>query len=58
MYDDVSLARLLVESGYGDVRRVSHLESRIPAWAGYMLDSDPDASPHQPGSIWMEAIKR
>lgn len=58
MYDDVSLSRLLVASGYEDVRRVSHLESRIPAWAGYLLDNNPDATPHQPDSIWMEATKR
>lgn len=58
MYDDVSLARLLVESGYWDVRRFSHLESRIPSWASYALDCDPDSTPHQPDSIWMEGIKR
>ena len=58
MYDDVSLARLLVESGYRDVRRVSHLESRIPIWESYSLDSNPDASPHQPDSIWMEGSRQ
>lgn len=58
MYDDVSLTRLFVEAGYRDVRRVSSLESRIPIWASYLLDSNPDASPHQPDSIWMEGSKQ
>jgi SAM-dependent methyltransferase len=57
MYDDFSLARLLGQVGFQDVQRRSHLQSGIPNWAQYCLDSNPDGTPHQPGSIWMEARK-
>lgn len=57
MYDDVSLTALLRSAGFREIQRVRHLESRIPGWTSYGLDNNPDDSPHQPGSVWMEAIK-
>lgn len=57
MYDDVSLEQLLAQAGFKDAQRMSHSESRIPEWTSFLLDSNPDSSPHQPGSIWFEAIK-
>jgi SAM-dependent methyltransferase len=57
MYDDISLGQLLAQAGFKDVQRMSHLRSRIPKWASYYLDNNVDSSPHQPDSIWMEAIK-
>lgn len=57
MYDEVSLASLLRSVGFREIKRVQHLESRIPGWTSYGLDNNPDNSPHQPGSVWMEAIK-
>ena len=57
MYDDISLGKILKQAGFGDVKRVSHIESCIPGWENYYLDNNPDASAYMPGSIWMEAIK-
>lgn len=57
MYDDMSLEQLLAQAGFKDIQSISHLESRIPKWTSFLLDSNPDLSPHQPGSIWFEAIK-
>lgn len=55
MYDEASLARLLVTCGFHDIRRVAADESRIPGWSAFGLDLNPDGRPHQPGSVWMEA---
>lgn len=57
MYDELSLAALLRSSGFREKWRVNYLESRIPAWASFGLDNNQDGSPHQPESVWMEAIK-
>jgi predicted SAM-dependent methyltransferase len=57
MYDEVSLRRIFVESGFREVRRVSCLESQIPLWGSYYLDNNPDSSPHQPDSLYMEGFK-
>lgn len=57
MYDDISLEYLLTQSGFRGVQNMSHLSSCIPAWESYYLDNNRDSSPHQPDSIWMEAIK-
>jgi SAM-dependent methyltransferase len=57
MYDDISLGQLFTRAGFKDVQRMSHLRSRIPEWTSYYLDNNGDSSPHQPNSIWMEAIK-
>jgi predicted SAM-dependent methyltransferase len=57
MYDEISLGQLFVQAGFKDVQRTSHLRSRIPEWTSYYLDNNADSSPHQPDSIWMEAIK-
>lgn len=57
MYDVVSLRNLLVATGFGDVASFSWRESRIADWQSYHLDNNPDGSPHQPGSLWMEGVK-
>ena len=56
MYDRFSLGRLLQESGYTDVRKVSALESSIPWWADYKLDAE-NKIVHKPDSLFMEATK-
>jgi len=57
MYDDISLADLLSNAGFREIRQVNHLESRIPGWRSFGLDSNQDNTPHQPDSVWMEAVK-
>jgi hypothetical protein len=56
MYDRFSLGRLLRESGYGQVRKVSAFESSIPDFSHYKLDAENDTI-HKPDSLFMEAIK-
>jgi predicted SAM-dependent methyltransferase len=57
MYDEVSLASLLAKCGFREIRRVTADQSRIPGWNDFGLDLDPDGRPHQPGSVWMEAVR-
>jgi len=57
MYDDASLSQLLATCGFHDIHRVAADESRIPGWHEFGLDLDPDGRPHQPGSVWMEAVR-
>lgn len=57
MYDDISLKQLLKKAGFSDVKRTSHIESRISGWENYYLDNSPDGIVYMPGSIWMEATK-
>lgn len=56
MYDRFSLGRLLQESGYADVRKLSALESSIPGWPDYKLDAENNMV-HKPDSLFMEATK-
>jgi predicted SAM-dependent methyltransferase len=57
MYDAYSLARLLKECGFSNPLRRPALESRIPNWAQYCLDNEPDGSIYKPDSLYMEAVK-
>lgn len=57
MYDEVSLATMLRDTGFRDVARVTASTSRIDGWGAFGLDTDPDGTVHQPGSLWMEATK-
>ena len=57
MYDDVSLRHQLLRAGFRDVQRMGPTTSRIPGWVSFRLDANEDGSIHQPGSIWMEAVK-
>jgi len=57
MYDDISLGLLMENAGFSDVKRMSHIESRVPHWETYCLDNNSDSSAYMPKSIWMEAIK-
>jgi SAM-dependent methyltransferase len=57
MYDSHSLGQLLIDLGYRNVEAVGPLRSRIPNWVNLNLDSNPDGTPHQPGSVWMEASR-
>ena len=58
MYDRYSLARLLEEAGFASPTLVSPTESRIPNWANYHLDTEPDGVVYKPDSLYMEAVKQ
>lgn len=56
MYDRLSLADLLRETGFADPRPVSATSSRIPAFASFALDADATGAAHKPDSLFMEAL--
>jgi SAM-dependent methyltransferase len=57
MYDAYSLARLLRDTGFLNPIRQAATESRIPNWAGYCLDNEPDGRAYKPDSLYMEASR-
>lgn len=57
MYDSFSLARLLTQNGFKDTKVCKAWESRIPQWASFNLDNNPDETIYKPDSFYMEAIK-
>jgi predicted SAM-dependent methyltransferase len=57
MYDRYSLKVLLENAGFHQVRVCSAYESRIPNYAMYGLDVEPDGQIRKPDSIFVEAIK-
>jgi len=58
MYDSFSLTRLLSLIGFKDIVVRSAVESYIPDWAGFQLDTEQDGSIYKPDSLYIEAIKR
>lgn len=57
MYDRHSLARLLRDAGFEDVRVVRAEESAIGDFARYGLDVEPGGGVRKPDSLFMEALK-
>ena len=57
MYDRFSLARLMSSAGFRDATLRSPLDSAIPGWTEYHLDTLPDGSAIKPDSFFMEATK-
>ena len=57
MYDRLSLAQLLVDSGFAEPKKVIAGESAIPDYAEYGLDAI-DGVIRKPDSLFMEAIRR
>lgn len=57
MYDRVSLAVLLVNTGFMNPVIHTHNTSSIPAWHTYGLDLDNEGRPHKRRSLYMEAVK-
>ncbi len=57
MYDSYSLAQLLEATGFSSPRRYTAIESRIPRWSNFHLDSEPDGTIYKPDSLYMEALK-
>jgi hypothetical protein len=56
MYDSYSLAQLLAERGFSDVKPLSAYESDIPGFAAYGLDVI-DGAVRKPDSLFLEARK-
>lgn len=55
MYDSYSLGHLLLQCGYIDVRSCTALDSDIPSFETYGLDTEPDGSIYKPDSFFIEA---
>ena len=56
MYDEISLSRLLRETGFLQPLVRGPRESRIPGFSNYHLDTTPDALVRKPDSLFMEAV--
>ena len=57
MYDRFGLSRLMNQVGFTATQVVGPIESRIPNWAEFGLESGPDGSMKKPDSLTVEAIK-
>ena len=57
MYDRYAIEKLLIESGFGDVKIMSAFDSKIPSWSSYELDGKNDTV-FKPDSLFVEAIKK
>ena len=55
MWDRVSLARLLQEAGFVDVKVCSATDSAIAGFVGYQLDADAAGITRKPDSLFIEA---
>jgi predicted SAM-dependent methyltransferase len=57
MYDRVSLATLLEDTGFTNVRQTDALTSRIEGFASACLDADATGRPRKPDSLYVEGVK-
>jgi len=57
MYDRYSLANLIKNAGFEDIKVCKADESRIPEFNSYLLDIEADNSVRKPESLFMEALK-
>lgn len=57
MYDRFSLARLMLAAGFREPLLRSPVDSAIPGWTKFNLDTLPDGSVAKPDSFFMEATK-
>ena len=57
MYDRYSLKRLLEAAGFQNPTQRTALESAVPNWPDYHLDTEPDGSVYKPDSLYMEAAR-
>lgn len=55
MYDRVSLRELLRTAGFEFIRCVGPMESEIPHWNEYHLDTTPEGDVRKPDSLFVEA---
>ena len=57
MYDRYSLKALLQDAGFKNITLCGPIESMIPNWSSYNLDTEPDGMVYKPDSIYMESQK-
>lgn len=57
MYDFYSLKCLLEKCNFTEIIQRTAMESYIPNWSSFNLDTEPDGSIYKPDSFYMEAIK-
>ncbi|NJK33737.1 MAG: methyltransferase domain-containing protein [Oscillatoriales cyanobacterium SM2_2_1] len=61
MYDEFSLGRLLSQSGFDQIKRVSPFDSSLSEWQNYNLDIECDEkgeiAVYKPNSLIMEGLK-
>lgn len=57
MYDQFSLKQVLYETGFAHPTKQTALESNIPNWNVFLLDTLPDGTTRKPDSLFMEARK-
>lgn len=57
MYDRFSLAQALQQVGFEDIRKQTETTSCIADWRAFNLDTEPDGSPHKPGSLYVEGSR-
>ena len=57
MYDRFSLARLMSSAGFSEPTLRSPVDSAIPGWTKFNLDTLPDGKVIKPDSFFMEATK-
>ncbi|MBI3977216.1 MAG: methyltransferase domain-containing protein [Chloroflexi bacterium] len=57
MYDRYSLAQIVQAAGFRQPQIVGPTESRIPDWAAFHLDTEPDGTVYKPDSLYLEGVK-
>ncbi len=57
MYDRYSATRILQVAGFVNPEIVGPSESRIPNWASFELDTEPDGRVYKPDSLFIEAVR-
>ncbi|HEY8902561.1 MAG TPA: methyltransferase domain-containing protein [Chthoniobacterales bacterium] len=57
MYDRVSLANILLSAGFENPRRCAAVESAIPEFKKYGLDTESSGEVRKPDSLFMEAVR-
>lgn len=55
MYDRYSLARILIKAGFDNPMQRTAVESAIPNWKDFHLDTESDGTICKPDSLYMEA---
>jgi Uncharacterized protein conserved in bacteria len=56
MYDEISLARLLRQCGFSNIRRMDAATSAIEDFSHFHLDTNVDDSVYKPDSLYMEGL--
>lgn len=57
MYDSYSLNLILKKGGWENIKQCTAIESYIPNWANFNLDTETDGTVYRPNSLYMEAMK-